>query len=68
MIKFCVEGRGRFPYSMLHHDQCWPSSSIDAEKLSVVKKRFIYLSTNQAIVSLREWNKFSWRVTDMELE
>lgn len=68
MIRFCVEGRGRFPLTMLSHDRCWPASNIDAEKLSGTNKRFVYLLTDQAIVSLREWNKLSWRVSDMELE
>lgn len=68
---FTVEGRGRFPISMLRFDECWPTSDADAYSIecshnindSAGRKWKVTLSTdNHHAPTEGRWDSFNVKV------
>lgn len=72
LYHFVVQGSGNFPVSLLALGECWPSSLIDAEKLSYAlptqapECRFS-LSSNRDPKYLRmQWELAKWPIQRIE--
>lgn len=62
---FYVRGRGEFPFDMLRHDQCFPSTSSDAEKLADTwAYRTIEMSTDFHKITPDRWRSFGWEARE----
>ena len=70
MIEFQVVGRWPFPNDMLRHDQCWPSTEMDADTMQAVDAHHSISSTGRVVITLRglkepnveRWKSYLWNV------
>lgn len=67
MKTFRVTGGGRFPFSMLRFDNCWPYSDEDAAKLEpeAHERRTVTLQTdNRWAPTGKRWASFNWKLEE----
>lgn len=79
MPNFIVTARSsnRFPIDMLRHDNCWPTSPLDAARISASitqdpflkdaldadgELRIMLTTGHRGLISHDRWRSFGWRV------
>lgn len=68
--RFTVEGSGQFPFDMLRHDRCWPSSSTEVIGLAPHDRSTLYGDRRRVELHSHiepkpdRWASFGWPVVE----
>lgn len=61
--RYHVVGANGFPFDMLRHDCCWPTTSTDAVMMADHRRRVVNLLSDSAPTPGR-WESFGWHVIE----
>lgn len=66
-VTFSVSGKGRFPFDMLRHDQCYPNDTHNIDVVDQYRTIRCCMTANTPMQGPTEarWASFGWVVTDI---